>query len=344
MKIQKHIEIVRSTKPGLSSLNNKSSKAICSLLRSIYSSVNIAIINDLDDLMSLVARQPDLVFVGMKFLPSDTSVSVWDSPKIWITEILEENNIAFTGSDYVAHRLEQDKSFAKQRIISAGLQTSSYSIISKNETSEINSSQLNYPLFVKPTNRGGGLGIDNSSLVYSLNELQAKTQTLTENHDTDSLVEEYLPGREFSVAIIKDEITDDFIVMPVELIAPKNEQGVRILSAAIKSADTEKFLAVNDEPIKSSVSLLALNAFKALGGRDYGRIDIRLDKFGVPNFLEANLIPSLLEGYGNFPKACLLNAGIDYKTMILQIVRLGLSRSINVEVEIPIPALVPLVA
>ena len=142
----------------------------------------------------------------------------------------------------------------------------------------------------------------------------------------DALVEEYLPGREFSVAILKDEDTTAFQVMPIELIAPADSYGARLLSGQVKMSNSEQVLQVIDEAIKSKVTKLALDAFYTLGARDYGRIDIRLDAEGVPHFLEANLIPSLISGYGSFPKACKLNIGLEYGPMILRIAQLGLSR------------------
>ena len=121
--------------------------------------------------------------------------------------------------------------------------------------------------------------------------------------------------------------------MPLELIAPTSARGDRILSSAVKEADTEQYAAVTNPVIREAVNTLALDVFHALGARDYGRIDIRLDANGVANFLEANLIPSLLDQYGNFPKACMLNLGIDYQQMILQITELGLARQ-SVEDEL----------
>ena len=85
---------------------------------------------------------------------------------------------------------------------------------------------------------------------------------------------------------------------------------------------------VNDTRLRSEVCQLALDSFSALGGRDYGRIDIRLNRNGEPQFLEANLIPSIIDGYGSFPKACQINLGLDYESMVLQIVRLGLAHHI----------------
>jgi D-alanine-D-alanine ligase len=115
--------------------------------------------------------------------------------------------------------------------------------------------------------------------------------------------------------------------MPLELIAPTDNRGARILTSKVKSTDTESFLGVTDEVISDKITTLAIDVFHALGARDYGRIDIRLDKFGTPYFLEANLVPSLIDGYGNFPKACLLNRGMDYETMMLRIVALGMLRT-----------------
>jgi D-alanine-D-alanine ligase len=162
-------------------------------------------------------------------------------------------------------------------------------------------------------------------------QLQSKVHSIATDLQSDSLVEEYLPGREFSVAILKDGHADEFLAMPIERIAPPDEHGARFLSAQVKSADAGSSLAVTDKIIKAKVMALALKVFHALEARDYGRIDIRLDKADEPHFLEANLIPGLISGYGNFPKACLLDMDMDYETMILNIANLGLARNRRAE-------------
>jgi D-alanine-D-alanine ligase len=96
----------------------------------------------------------------------------------------------------------------------------------------------------------------------------------------------------------------------------------------MKSSKEETAVATVAEGIvKASVTRLAKDVFVAIGGRDYGRIDIRLDKNNVPHFLEVNLIPSIINGSGNFQKACLINIGLDYDGMLLQIVELAFARS-----------------
>ncbi len=326
-KIQKHIEIVSSTRTGLSSMSLESRTAAHAVLSKHYARVGVTIVNDLSDLVSLVELRPDLVFLGMTFLPMNPELGRNDPDKIWLAEYLDDHNISYTGSNRLAHEREGHKPLAKQCVQDFGLSTPSFEVIEQSQLPEKVNTTLKFPVFIKPTNRGGGQGIDSQSLAYNLQQLQEKVKALAVGLQADSLLEEYLPGREFSVAILKDEFSNEYSVMPLELVAPADNHGERILTSRVKSADAESFLEVKDDAFGDKITTLAIDVFHALGARDYGRIDIRLDGFGTPYFLEANLVPSLIDGYGNFPKACLLNMGIAYETMMLRIVALGMLRS-----------------
>jgi D-alanine-D-alanine ligase len=338
-KINKHIEIVRSTGKGLSSMSQESSDAILAVLDKHYARVGVSIVNTLSDLEALVARKPDLVFLGMKFVPQDHALGLADPNKIWITGYLDEHGISYTGSNQMAHELELNKPLAKQCVLDAGLNTSRFYVARQNQPQPRDSMPLLFPLFIKPTSRGGGLGVDGFSVANNFDELESKVLSLSTDLQSDSLVENYLPGREFSVAILKDEHSAEFLVMPLELIAPLGKQGTRLLSGQVKSSNAERVVEVTDEIIKAKVTTLAINVFHALGARDYGRIDIRMNKAGTPQFLEANLLPSLISGYGSFPKACVLTMGLDYEPMILGIVRLGLVRNLDVGEDVFEPEL-----
>jgi D-alanine-D-alanine ligase len=269
----------------------------------------------------------------MEFIPVNPKLGWLDPQKIWLTTFFDEQGIEYTGSNQMAHLLERNKPLAKQRVLDNGLKTAQYCVIKQDQTPIRDEIKLSYPLFVKPANRGGGLGIDSNSLVNNFEQLVSKTSSITKI-DSDSLVEEYLSGREFSVAILKKESSEEYSIMPIELIAPLDINETRILSSKVKSSDTEQAIEITDQIVKNKITSLALDVFLALGARDYGRIDIRLDKYGEPHFLEANLIPSLIDGYGSFPKACLLNLNLEYEEMILRIVRLGLAHVINNEDEL----------
>lgn len=308
-------------------MGSASRQAIREVLSKHYSQVGETLVNNLSDLRALIKSKPDLVFLGVKKIPADSNLDFLGSNKIWLSDYLDQYGILYTGSSQKAHNLEHNKHLAKQKVIKLGLDTSPFYVARQNNTHLLSELLLKYPLFVKPTNRGGSLGIDDSSLVHNLKELKFRVQKISEKYNSDSLIEEYLPGNEFSVSILKNENSSSYLIMPIEIISPVNKKGSSILSRQIKHQDTEQSLEMPEGSLKNGVMNLAIRVFHALGASDYGRIDIRLDKFGIPQFLEANLIPSLANKPGNyFPKACLLNQNLDYEAMILRIVKLAFSR------------------
>jgi len=346
IKTNKHIEIVRSNKTWLSSMSQKSAEAILRVLSKHYAHVGITTVDNMSDLEELVACRPDLVFLGMKFVPVDELLGWHDSEKVWLADYLDEHGITYTGSRRVAHELELNKAQAKQTVLDAGLETSPFWLAKQDERPGADLTSLAFPLFVKPANRGGGLGVSGDSVVYNTRELQSKIGSIATELRSDSLVEEYLPGREFSVAILKNEYLPGFSIMPIELAVDPDERGLSLLSGHVKSSDTEHVQEVPDGILKDKITTLAMDVFYALGARDYGRFDIRLDRHGVPQFLEANLLPSLISGYGSFPRACVLNMNLAYEPMLLSIVQLALARSLDetgyiLEPELTASALLP---
>lgn len=310
-------------------MSKVSCESIFAVLNQHYTDVGITVINNISDLEELITCRPDLVFLGMEFIPTNPTLGINDPNKIWLTDYLDDHEIAYTGSSKTAHALGRNKHLAKQRVLDANLMTSAFCVIVQNQILSRNYISLAFPLFIKPTNRGGGLGVDSDSVVHNFDQLRSKVYSMTTKLQSDALIEEYLPGREFSIAILKDVYSPRYSVMPIELVAPVDKNGARLLGRQIKSSNTEQVLEVIDEDIKSKIMSLALAVFYVLGGRDYGRIDIRLDASGTPHFLEANLIPSLISGYGSFPKACVLNMGLEYEPMVLRIAQLGLAHNMH---------------
>jgi D-alanine-D-alanine ligase len=331
MKIDKYIEIVASSNPRLNSMSVSSQLTVLATLRKHYAKVSLTIVDDMSDLEGLVAKRPDLVVLGMKLILLDSSMDYDDSPKVWLSDYLKENDVCFTGSDTNALSIEFDKPIAKQRVLDAGLQSSQYFISRTKQPSFKHS--LRFPLFVKPTNRGDSKGIDEKSVVHSQRELEAKILSIHADCGSDALVEEYLSGREFSVAVIRQPYTNKLLAMPIEIIAPTDNNGNIFLSEVVKNADSEKAVAVTDLRLVKAINALAIGVFEALDARDYGRIDIRLDGNGIPSFIEANLMPGL-SNHGYLSRCFFLNEGINYENMILSIVDLGIKRFKDTRVQL----------
>lgn len=313
-----------------------SRQAIAGVLRKRYDNVIITLVDTQNDLDELVSRRPDMVFLGVKYVPRDPRQTLQSPNKIWVSHYLTQHSLIHTGSPHHAHELDINKSLAKAKLKQVGLATADYIVAPQGCTLSSAHVPLEYPLFVKPANRGGGLGIDGDSVVRSFPELAHKVDFICDELGSDALIEQYLPGREFSVAILRNPGAQSYQVVPVELIAEADRKGQRILGEKAKSANKEKVLELQPGFLRRSVSQLALRSFKELGGRDYGRIDIRLDIHDKPHFLEANLLPSLISDYGTFPKACKLGLGLSYPEVIETIVQLAgerLDRSNTAELQ-----------
>lgn len=328
IKINKHIEIVRTEITHFSSMGSKSCQKIQKTLSKHYQRVGVTTVNNLADLELLVSKRPDLVFLGLKRLPKVEGVGNAIADDVWISEYLDDAGISYTGSDRLATELEFDKSLAKELVNKAGLPTAKFFTAIPGQHISAQHLPLSFPLFIKPLNAGGGKGINDDSVVHDFSAFQRKIQDIYTNYGCASLVEQYLQGREFSVAILENAYDDKLALMPIEIITQENARGDRILSSQVKIEDNELVITVGDKYIRAEIINLATDVYRLLGARDLGRIDIRTDSSGKAHFLEANLMPG--PGTRYFAGACFINQGMDYETMILRIVELGLARSLNV--------------
>lgn len=330
VKIDKHIEIVVSPVKSLSSMSSRSSEMVKKTLQKHYTEVGISSINSLDDLKVLVKKCPDLAFIGMEKLPVNDDE--YENGLIWIAKYLNDNGILTTGSSSTAIEIEQDKTKAKDVVSRAGLATTPYFIAKKGQFSSESELPFGFPLFIKPPNLGAGVGIGDDSVVRNFKEFNNKVSSLSDDRSTESLVEKYLEGREFTVAVVLDSDRENLLVLPIEQLPVKNSSGDRVIGQEMKDSAVETAVQTLEEgALKESVISLARDVFIALGARDYGRIDMRLDENGIPHFLEANLIPGLIDGSGNFQKSCQMNLGMNYEQMLLHIVNLAFSRARNEE-------------
>jgi len=179
-------------------------------------------------------------------------------------------------------------------------------------------------------------GIFNSSVVENNRELLSEIERVLRTYNEPALVEEFLPGREFTVAILGNGkeakvlpiIEIKFDSLPTEAKPIYSFEAKWIWDTPEKPLDIFQCPAEIDDKLKEMIEKIALSTFKILRCRDWCRIDMRLDKNGIPNILEVNPLPGILpnpEDNSCFPKAARA-AGLTYNQMINEVLNTALKR------------------
>ncbi len=293
-----------------------------SLIKSDHN-VLVTVCKNEADLAAIITRKPDLVIAAVKYIPLD------GDKQLWLSEYFENHNIPYTGSTKEVLLFDSNKVAAKKQVASKNVNTADFFVTTPFEFTNEKDLPLPFPLFIKPTDAANGNGVDTDSLVYDFSHFQKKVGKLYNEYAEPVLVEEYLGGREFTVAVI--EANGNLIVAPVEIIPPE-EDGVRILGAKVKNDNTEVLEKITDSKILSQVTDIAEKSFYALGVRGFGRIDIKMDNHGQCHFIEANLVPGMKKDSSYFPRSCKMNAGLDYDEVVRLIMHGVMKRAMEVNI------------
>lgn len=257
--------------------------------------VRLTLCETLNDLDNVVKRKPDFVVLASKYM------TLKEGGTVWFSYYFVQNNVIHSGSDRETLRYDSDKVYAKIRLASIGIKTAKYfTAIPEQFRSEIDL-PFSFPLFLKPTDAANGNGVDDKSFVETFGEFEAKVRSLHAIYGQPILVEEYLGGREFTVAITKSSI-GEIAVSAIEIVPPESSRTLRILGATVKRLDTEVLQAIESHSIRS-VEELAIASFLGLGVRGFGRIDVKMDSVGQCYFMEANLVPGMNQRTSYFPRA-----------------------------------------
>ena len=289
---------------------------VCEAVANRYQNIRLTIISTQSDLKDIVNRKPDLVIAGIKYVDFSIHVnSKISRDKIWLSQFLEDHDINFTGSRRAAIELDFDKGRAKDVLRRQGIQTADYFIATPDQFHAEQELPVQFPLFLKPLFESDSKGVNQQSVVNDFDAFQNKVLSIEADFDQPVLAETYLPGREFTVAVLESKNTAELMIMPVEIIIDDN-QSKGILDYLTKKNNQEQLIAITQLEIFKQVSELAKRAFIALGARDFGRIDIKMNEQGIPCFLEANLLPGMNMEHSYFPQACFICQKISYRQLV----------------------------
>ncbi len=249
-----------------------------------------------------------------------------------IPAMLEMLRVPYTGSDPLTLALCLDKAMAKVVLQHHGIPTPPFRVAGVKGAPGLPS----LPAIVKPLREGSSKGITNSSLVRTRKQLKEEIQRVVSEYHQPALVEKFLPGREFTAALLGNG--NDVEVLPIVEIRfdelPGSMNPIYSFEAKWIWDTVEKPLEIFSCPAKIPASLRkkiqdrCRAAFSVLGVRDWCRIDVRLDEAGEPHILELNPLPGILpnpDANSCFPKAA-RTAGISYDELIERVLETACRR------------------
>lgn len=317
-----NIEIVTTLNDDFKETGFGALKACTSVLESIKRLGHQARLNVCTTEQSLndvVKRQPDLVILAVKYIVIESK------DDIWLSEFFARKQINYSGSSREVLKFDSNKVLAKSHLRKKGIRTANYFTATPGQYMHRAQLPIMFPLFLKPSDAANGNGVDDLSFVTNFSEFEQKIAALYAQFDMPILVEEYLNGQEFTVAVAKT-LQGDLVVSPVEIVPVESTNGLRILGEKAKRDDSEELIRALHDDLGNRVKRLAIDAFVGLGIRDFGRIDIKTNKRGDCFFMEANLVPGMTFGSSYFPRACAIEHGLSYDKVIELILEEGLGR------------------
>lgn len=257
-------------------------------------------------------RRWDIVFNIAEGLYGDGRESV-------VPAILDQYKIPYVFSGPVIMGLSLNKHLAKLVVSAAGVPVSPGILVG--ESADLDKCNLIYPLFVKPVSEGTGKGITDKSLVHTPVELRKMVDWILREFKQPALIEEYLPGREFTVGVVGNN-ENAVAIGGMEVICANNLPYSVEVKENYQNYCSYKPL---DEDIAEECKNVALSAWKALNAVDAGRIDVKADRNGKICFIEANPLAGLNPVHSDLPILARMY-GIEYQSLMEMIMKSAINR------------------
>ncbi len=271
--------------------------------------------------------QPDIVFnfaEGLKGISREAQIPA----------MLDMLDIPYTGSDPLTLATCLDKARTKEVLTYHGIPNPKF--ILADTVEKISDHCLRFPLIVKPYSEGSGKGIFSTSYVKNQEELIREVNRVLSEYEQPALIEEFLPGREFTVAVLGND--DETEVLPVVeinyndfpdgFIPIYSFEAKWILDTRENPLDVFTCPADISKDLELQIKDTVLKAYKTLRCKDWSRIDVRMDADNIPNIIEVNPIPGILpnpEDNSCFPKAA-KTVGLSYDDIVNNVLYVAAKR------------------
>ncbi len=230
-----------------------------------------------------------------------------------VQRILEERGVPYTFSGPEASGLAFDKVRAKRQFVADGVLTPRYEVVERSQQDFTRVERLKLPLVVKPCRQGSSVGV---TIVRKMSDVPPAVATAGQ-YDERVLVEQFISGRELTVAVLEDQ------TLPAIEVRPKH--GFFSYEAKYTAGQTDyRVPAVLEDELLKRAQTAARRAHHCLGCRDMSRVDLMLAESGKVHVLEVNTVPGFTET-SLVPKAAKA-AGIEFPQLCARLVNLALER------------------
>lgn len=282
--------------------------------------VNSKVVNQIEEI------NPDLIF--------NLCESLYDESRheMYVAGLFELLKIPYTGSPPLALGIALNKRKAKQVLRAAGLPVPSSVVAIPGE--EISLSGLEPPYIIKPIREDGSTGISSKSVVERKEEVEERIKFIHENYKQPALVEEFIDGREINVSILGNLEPRVLAIGEIDFSKmPKGEPKIVSYQAKwdpkspLYSATEPVYPAKIEPNLESKIKKIAFRAYREIGCRDYGRIDLRVAKDDKVYILEVNTNPDISVEAGINRAAQV--AGMTYSQLINEIAKMALERGVR---------------
>jgi D-alanine-D-alanine ligase len=290
-----------------------------------------------------VGRDPSALLAGLREHEPDVVFNLFEgladqySTEAHVAGLLDWIGIPYTGCPHETLCLARSKHRTKHLLAGAGLPTPQFFVV---DALPVPPCTLGWPVIVKPAEQDASIGVDQGSVVTDQKSLSRRAAYLLEQYGPPVLVEEFIPGREFNVAVVQ---VPDLRVLPISEIAfVENKPGywpIVTYDAKWNPGTTDYEATPPLYPANITARLaerltnLSRKAFQLLGCRDYARVDFRVRPTGRPYILEVNPNPDFNPDAGL--SGALQTAGITHEQLTVELVWNALGRKRKVERRSP---------
>ncbi len=303
----------------------------------IEAGYHVDIVNVEDDIRRVIGAvelyRPDAIFNLIEFF-NDEAIQ-----ETYIAGLIEILGVPFTGNRAVALATCQNKYRTKVILEAAGLPTAAFFMAQPGAPIPDAAAdyELDFPLIVKPGLEDASGGIEASSVVQDQLALEARVRHVWKEYEMPALVEEYIEGREIHAAVLGDASVEVLPLFEMEFddsqFNPDSEWRPQMITFRAKwDPHSKDFYSMDavcpaigvSEELELKIRQVVASAFKAVGCRDYARIDMRIDDEDNIYILEINPNPDLVDDTAYV--MCAKAGGRSYPDILRDIVELALER------------------